>query len=106
MRFSQQRASFSVASSALAITALLTVSCAGGSSVSPQIPAAAPAPSNSTDQYSTYSISPAGGTYQLNLPAGYSGAITIGPNAAPAGTTMQVGVGALTPPVGPQPLVT
>ncbi len=102
MRVSQLRASLFVTISALVGTVLLTVSCGGGSSISPQpqlaqAPVTAPAGSDSTAQYSTFSLSPSGGTYQLKLPRGYAGAITVGPNAAPLGTTMQVGVvGALT----------
>jgi hypothetical protein len=91
MRISQPRASFLVAGT-LAVTALVTVACGGGSSI-PQPPGAgAPVGSDPTGQYSTYALSPAGGTYQLKLPSGYSGAITVGPNAAPIGATMQVGV--------------
>jgi hypothetical protein len=37
-------------------------------------------------------LSPSGGTFALKLPAGYSGSLTIGPNHAPAGTVMEVGV--------------
>jgi len=37
-------------------------------------------------------LSPSGGTFPLRLPAGYSGSLTFGPNHAPQGTVMELGI--------------
>ncbi|MBV8203650.1 MAG: hypothetical protein JO195_01335 [Candidatus Eremiobacteraeota bacterium] len=106
---------------AAVILALSAAGCGGGSSVSTQPQVATQHPSSPQApalQAQALTLSPSGGTFALKLPAGYSGSLTIGPNHAPPGTVMEVGIAsalmaqhsgetryAKSPPPDPFPLV-
>ncbi|MBV8671130.1 MAG: hypothetical protein JO098_05115, partial [Candidatus Eremiobacteraeota bacterium] len=80
---------------AAVILALSAAGCGGGSSVSTQPQVATQHPSSPQApalQAQALTLSPSGGTFALKLPAGYSGSLTIGPNHAPPGTVMEVGI--------------
>jgi hypothetical protein len=95
-----------------ALCALTLGACSGGGGLSERSSTIAQAPTNNAPPQTTlsdsFTLSPSGSTHALKLPAGYSGTISIGPNRAPSGTKVEVGiVGALTAPsAGDKRLVT
>jgi|GEM_PF-3097574 len=86
-----------------ALCALTLGACSGGGGVSQRTSTIAQTPTNNTPPQTSlsdaFALSPSGSTHVLKLPAGYSGTISIGPNRAPAGTKVEVGIeGALIAP--------
>ncbi len=83
-----------------ALCALTLASCGGGGGPSQRNPIVAQAPAQNTAPAAplsdTMTLSPSGGAHGLKLPPGFSGTISFGPNSAPAGTRVELGiVGAL-----------
>ena len=80
---------------AAAILALSAAGCGDGSSVSTQSQVTTQQPLSPQPpalQPQALMLSPSGGTFPLRLPAGYSGSLTFGPNHAPQGTVMELGI--------------